>query len=352
MQLSPLADLIEPVEERRPEKIEELKARVAEVRSKLWQLMGPIPDIERGPRWSDVHFVEGTRDLRQTGAGKEFYHERFYFTDGFGLVVTGRILIPRDVAEQKIKAPAVLYNHYHGGYFELGTDELFRDGWNFGSRLINDGYVVMAIDAPGHGLRLDPRYQEGANAERNLDTLLQMMGTSRLALRTYDDVLAFQLLAEHSCVDPDRVGAIGMSMGSARTWMLSALLPDKVACAVAVGTMPRLQDAIRTHTLGANNNNHFFPGQLAAGIEMESVILAAAGVPLKLIIGTEDRGSEGFRKVLDYNRWAWDRLGYGRRFQPDVMQGVGHEWPEDEVLAAMRWLNAHLKAPRDRSGST
>jgi dienelactone hydrolase len=344
MQLKPLVDLVGSVEEKRVATRRDLRSRAREVRKRLWQLMGNLPDIEQGPRWSDVRFVEGSHQLKKTGKGTEYYHQRFYFTDGFGLLVTGRILTPRAMADAGTKAPAVLYNHYHGGYFELGTDELFRDGWSFGHRLVNSGYVVMAIDAPGHGQRLDPAYSDGKVAERDLDTILQMFGSSRLAVRTYDDILAFQLLAEHPLVDAKRVGTMGMSMGSARTWLLAALLGGRVASAVAVGTVPRLQDSISTGTVRANNNNHFFPGQLAAGIDTESVILAAAGVPLKIIMGTEDRGSMGSDKVIDFNRWAWDKLGVGDRFAPDIMPGVGHEWPDHEVDAAMRWMDAHLQS--------
>ncbi len=52
-----------------------------------------------------------------------------------------------------------------------------------------------------------------------------MAGTSALGMMIFDEFRPLDFLAGRPEVDPSRLGAFGMSMGSTKTWWLAALDP-------------------------------------------------------------------------------------------------------------------------------
>jgi hypothetical protein len=332
---------------------DQLRTRILTVRKKLWQFVGPLP--ERPNSWSEDQVKIYREVSRKTNRGTSFRQQYFHFTDGFGLPVTGQILIPDSALG--LRVPAVLYHHYHGGDFPLGTDELLHadKGWLWGEALVNAGYIVMGIDTINHGRRFDPKLvKDGADSQNLLNDVLSMYGLSRLQIRTHDDLLALRLLRNHSLVNPRKVATMGMSMGSARTQMLMALAGDQLAAGVALGTIARHQDSIAQDKIRNNTNNHFFPGQLQAGIDTEAVVAAAAGTPFRLIIGKADAGSPGWPYVIEYNKWAWNHIGAGGRFFPVIMtdreypgvedsHDASHNWHPAEFRKTLEWLKARLQ---------
>lgn len=152
---------------------------------------------------------------------------------------------------------AVLLLHDHGAHFAIGKEKMVRpfaedsviikdaedwavacyDGRFVGDELAKAGYVVLSIDALfwGDRSRLEDRKDIGKalatkeNKQKTYDTqqalasnMLQM-GTSWGAWITWDDIRAAEFLSRLPMVDPERVGCVGFSMGSYRSWMLSAL---------------------------------------------------------------------------------------------------------------------------------
>lgn len=167
------------------------------------------------------------------------------------------------------KAPALLMLHDHGAHFSIGKEKMVRpfevdstlladaddwaqrcyDGIYVGDELAKAGYVVLSIDALFWG---DRGRKEGVryDSQQALAANMLQMGTSWGAWITWDDMRAAQFLAHLPMVDKGRVGCLGFSMGSYRSWMLAAM-SDEVKAAAAVCWM---NDTENLMTLTNNQN--------------------------------------------------------------------------------------------------
>ncbi len=167
------------------------------------------------------------------------------------------------------KAPALLMLHDHGAHFSIGKEKMVRpfevdsilladaddwaqrcyDGIYVGDELAKAGYVVLSIDALFWG---DRGRKEGVryDSQQALAANMLQMGTSWGAWITWDDMRAAQFLAHLPMVDKGRVGCLGFSMGSYRSWMLAAM-SDDVKAAAAVCWM---NDTENLMTLTNNQN--------------------------------------------------------------------------------------------------
>src|SRR5436190_18719939 len=86
----------------------------AELRAKLWSLLGDLPPP----------FVpEATIVKREQRRG--YTLESFTFDNRAGATVYGYVLVPDVKAGEAadIRRPAILYNHFHGGQYKLGKEE-------------------------------------------------------------------------------------------------------------------------------------------------------------------------------------------------------------------------------------
>jgi dienelactone hydrolase len=138
--------------------------------------------------------------------------------------------------------PAVNVLHDHGAHLFIGKEKMVRplacedstvvkdaDEWlsgyggqYFGDYLAQQGYVVLATDAPMWGER---GQQEGPRRDK-YDMIagnMMMYGIDLSAYMTYDDLAATEWLAQQPEVDATRIGCTGWSMGAYRAWMLAAL---------------------------------------------------------------------------------------------------------------------------------
>ncbi|MCI6503406.1 MAG: alpha/beta hydrolase family protein [Prevotella sp.] len=167
------------------------------------------------------------------------------------------------------KAPALLMLHDHGAHFSIGKEKMVRpfevdstlladaddwaqrcyDGIYVGDELAKAGYVVLSIDALFWG---DRGRKEGVryDSQQALAANMLQMGTSWGAWITWDDMRAAQFLAHLPMVDKGRVGCLGFSMGSYRSWMLAAM-SDEVKAAAAICWM---NDTENLMTLTNNQN--------------------------------------------------------------------------------------------------
>ncbi|MDB6039893.1 MAG: dienelactone hydrolase [Verrucomicrobiales bacterium] len=108
-----------------------------QIRGELWKLLGDLPPRPKVPE---------VRTLRREDRG-DYYLEKFEFDNGADTSVPGYLLLPKNRSE---KAPAILYCHWHGGDYDIGKEELFRNDKTFrqtGLTLVQRGFAVIAIDA-------------------------------------------------------------------------------------------------------------------------------------------------------------------------------------------------------------
>lgn len=219
------------------------------------QLAPPAPDS-----WDYEVVAEEKRD-GYTAQKIRFYVNKWENTLAY-------LLVP-DGATKKKKAGAILMLHDHGAHFSIGKEKMVRpfgvdsltvadaedwaircyDGKFVGDEYAKAGYVILSTDALFWG---DRGRKEGMryDSQQALSANMLQMGTSWGAWITWDDIRSAEFLAQLPMVDKKRVGCLGFSMGSYRSWMVAAL-SDAVAASAAVCWMNDTE-----HLMSLTNNQN------------------------------------------------------------------------------------------------
>lgn len=308
------------------------------LRCTIHHLLGELPPL----------FVPKATVLdRETRLG--YVLERFSFDNGADDIVFGCALIPTDATQPR---PAILYHHWHAEQYELGTRELLERvhpdlGFATGEELVHQGYVVQGIDAYGFGER---RFQGpagerevGASVEAALFKTFLWEGRTLWGMMVRDDMLALNLLASRPQVDPHRIAAMGVSMGSTRTWWLAAL-DDRVKVAVCVACLTRYQNLIARGSVNAHGIYYYVPNLLKESIDAESIVGLIAPRPLLTLTGELDEGSpaDGVRIIHAFQEHLYQCYGRPECFQGLLYPNVGHAYTPTMWDQTLRWLNMHL----------
>jgi dienelactone hydrolase len=306
-----------------PTSAAEWDARRPELRRALWELLGDIPP-------------PGAPDVRVVGTEQHegYRAEKIEFQNGVGDRVFGYVLVPAQPT-----GAAVLYCHYHGGFYDLGKDELFREPlfpeWSGratrGEELARAGYVVLAIDAYAFGERTHQgpagTRESGHQTEHALFKRFLWEGRTLWGMMLHDDLLALSYLAARPEVDPARIAATGASMGGSRsTWL--AALDDRVSAVAPVAQYTRYQDLLASGDVNRHGIYYYVPGVLQAGLDMEAIVALAAPRPQLVLVGDADALSppSGISVVNTFARNVYSLYDAEERFEPHVLAGVGHAY--------------------------
>ncbi len=205
-------------------------------RSELYALLGKLPDRHRPIRKDKIS--EEERD--------GYVLERWVFD------LNGIEPVPAFVARPRNstgRAPAVLFNHSHGGGYTIGKQE-FVDGRSYlqptpyAKALTDRGYIALCIDHWVFGER---------SHSTEADTFKAMLwhGQVLWGMMVYDSLRTLDILAERPDVDPERMATLGISMGSTMAWWLGALdervrATVDICCLTDFGTL-LARKALRLH---------------------------------------------------------------------------------------------------------
>lgn len=226
-----------------------------EARSILMECMQNIPPA---PRKYDMRVIA-------TEQRNGYKAEKILFNVSEWCRIPAYLLIP----DGKGPFPAIVMLHDHGAHFSIGKEKIIRpfnvdpniladaDDWSVrcyegqytGDYFAAHGYVVLAIDALFWGER---GRKEGISydGQQALASNFLQMGGSWAAFISMDDVRSAEFLSTLACVDKNKVGSLGFSMGAFRSWMLSALT-DCVKASASICWM-NITDQLMTLT---NNQN-------------------------------------------------------------------------------------------------
>ena len=124
--------------------------------------------------------------------------------------------------------PCLLYNHAHGGDYLLGKDELLLGRKElcappYAQALTSHGWAALCIDAWVFG-------QRHARPESQVFKEMLWQGQVLWGRMVYDSLRALDYLVSRPDVDADRIGTIGLSMGSTMAWWVAALDPRLRVC--------------------------------------------------------------------------------------------------------------------------
>lgn len=122
----------------------------------------------------------------------------------------------------------VIFNHSHGGNYDLGKDELIKGNVylqrpTYAEELTKIGYAVLCFDAWGFGSRND-------QTEGELFKEALWKGQVLWGKMVYDSLRAVDYVSSRSDVDQSHIGTLGMSMGGVMAWWLAALEPRIKVC--------------------------------------------------------------------------------------------------------------------------
>ncbi len=155
--------------------------------------------------------------------------------------------------------PVILYNHAHGGDYRLGKDELLngRDALQkppYAIELTRRGYAALCIDAWAFGERR-------GRTEHEIFKLMLWRGQVMWGMMVYDSLRAIDYLVSRPDVDPARIGALGMSMGSTMAWWAAAL-DTRVSVCIDICCLTDYQALIETRGLDGHGIYYYVPGLL------------------------------------------------------------------------------------------
>jgi dienelactone hydrolase len=272
--------------------------------------------------------------------------EKFTFDNGVGYEVPGYIAIP---AQRPGKSPAILTMHGHSSSKEnmFGYEPTSQD---VAALLAKRGYVVLGIDSYFNGERKGTgpagaveTQQRGSDQEMSLFKLNLWLGRTLWGMMLRDEQIALDYLLSRPEVDPNRVGAQGMSMGSTRAWWLGAI-DERVKAVVGVACFTRYEDLIAIRALSAHGIYYFVPGILKH-FDTEGIMALLAPRPFLALTGDSDAGSPpaGMRKLEAILGRFYKLYDQPDRFQSVIYPNTGHVYNDDEKSRMVAWFDKYLK---------
>ena len=237
-------------------------------------------------------------------------------------------------------SPAILLLHDHGAHFTIGKEKMVKpfgvdsltladaddwvakcyDGVYVGDELAKKGYVVLSTDALFWGDRA-PSPMPYEPSERNkqlydrqqaLASNMLQMGTSWGAWITWDDIRSAAFLAHLPMVNPDKVGCLGFSMGSYRSWMLAALSDDiKASASICwMNDTEHLMTIENNQNKGGSAYSMLIPG-IRNIADYPQVASLAAPKPALFFNGTRDKlfPVDGVKASYEVMQKAWAEHG-------------------------------------------
>jgi dienelactone hydrolase len=295
-------------------------------RDLLYTLMGDLPDRQR-----------------PLSAKKRSEAERDGFVlETWELDLNGLETVPAHLARPLRltgKAPAVLFNHSHGGGYDIGKRE-FLEGRAYlqpepyAKTLTAQGYVALCIDHWCFGER---------NTATELDTFKAMIWQGRVlwGMMVYDSLRALDWLLARPDVDPARIGTLGMSMGSSMAQWVGALDP-RVKAAVDICCLTEYHTLIKEKGLGGHGIYYYVPSLLKhfTASDINALIaprahlgIAGAKDPLAPAAGLDIIDRELKRAYQEAGRpEAWKLLRYD----------VGHQETPEGRAEAVAFLRSFL----------
>ncbi|NLG84608.1 MAG: alpha/beta hydrolase [Firmicutes bacterium] len=217
-----------------------------EKRSKLLSLLGDLPAMNRAVRCEKI--AEITFDN--------------YILENLLLDLNGIELVPAYFVKpiiQKEKFPAILYNHAHGGDYELGKNELIRGRKSlqeppYADVLAGMGIASLCIDAWAFGDRR-------GRSESELFKEMLWNGRVLWGMMVYDSLKALDYLSSRPDVDADKIGTLGFSMGSTMAWWIAAL-DERIQVCVDICCLSDFRSLIAQRALDGHNLYYYVPGLL------------------------------------------------------------------------------------------
>lgn len=311
---------------------EAAQARRREVRNKILELIGGLPDYD------------GPLNERTVGriAGEGFTIEKVVFDSLPRYTITANLYVP--------SAPG----KHAGILFAMGHwDQGKPAAQLMASNLARKGFVVLAYDPVGQGERLQAfetrtgRSLAGGSVEQHLMNGAQslLVGQSFARYRIWDAKRALDYLLSRAEVDPERIGCTGCSGGGTLATYISAL-DDRIKAAAPACYMNTWRFLFTGPT---GDSEQSFPGFLEAGLDQADYVELFAPKPW-LIASTEQDffKPEAARPVFEEAR-RWYRIFDAEDRVKWMVGPGGHGTPKPVREAIYEWFIRWIGDSKDTS---
>jgi dienelactone hydrolase len=233
--------------------------------------------------------------------------------------------------------PAILYGHSHGGRYDIGADELL-DGREYlldplGPAFARAGYVTLCIDMPVFGRRATVSEGHAAKA-------LLWYGRGLFSEMLCDHASALTYLASRPDVDPQRIGAFGISMGCMLSYWLAAM-DERIA---AVAHLCCFADFGKMIELGAHDGHGVYlivPGLLNEA-DAGAIGALVAPRPQLVCIGEADALTPPEAVAVAWEETAAAYAATGGVLEKVSEPGVGHRETQRMREATLAFFARHL----------
>lgn len=306
------------------------------VRETLQQLLGNIP-----PRPKQLKVKTISREERNG-----YILEKFMIDNEIDSWIPGYLAIPTNV---KGKVPIVVGLHGHGGSKDIifGSDST---GQGVSALLLSHGFAVMAIDSYFSGERCGTgpsgkleMQAKGSDQEETHFKINLWFGRSLWGMQLRDEQIALDYLTSRPEIDSEKIGVEGMSMGSTRSWWLTAI-DERIKAVVGVACFTRYKELIEQRGIRQHGIYYFVPGMLNH-FDTEAVMGLIAPIPFLALTGDIDKGSplSGIR-VLEKKLYTIYSL-YDKRenFKSIVYSNTGHVYTYEMKIEMLKWFEKYLK---------
>ena len=287
-------------------------------RQELYQLLGLLPPKTRQISAEIVSADE---------------HEH-YFLEKIILDINGFESVPAYFTKPKTnetKNPTILFNHSHGGNYLLGKEELIKGNVYlqnppYAESLAKQGYSALAIDSWCFGERHN-------KTESELFKEMLWSGRVMWGMMVYDSLRAIDYLVSREDVDSQRIGTVGMSMGSTMAWWIAAL-DTRIKVCVDLCCLTDFHELIESRGLDGHGIYYYVPNLLNSFTtsEINALIsprphLGLAGnydklTPIKGLDKIDKELSEVYLKDGVPQAWKLLRFNCGHEETEDMRQEV------------------------------
>jgi len=298
-------------------------------RKELWGLLGDLP-------WD--HKPAPPRRIK-TEKHDGYTLERLELDlNGFE-PVPAILLIPD---KRRERAPGLLYIHWHGGMYDLGKEQLLagvKAQPPYAPVCAEKGIVTLTIDSWCFGER--KHVTNGSVGEQDAFKEMLWRGRVLFGMMMFDEHRALDYLAGRPEVDPNRLGALGMSMGSTKAWWLAALDPRVKLC-IDVCCLTDFDELIRTKNLKGHGIFYYVPS-LLKHFNTSQINELIVPRPRLSVNGSRDdlTPPAGVEKVRDYLQPLYKQYGNEADCRIELYDCPHVELPEMRKLI-LEWLDRCL----------
>jgi dienelactone hydrolase len=293
-------------------------------RGRLYERLGDLPDRHR--------------PITATKRGEE--ERDGYVLESWVLDLNGLEPVPALLALPKGARgplPAVVFNHSHGGGYDIGKKELV-DGRSYlqpapyAKALTDEGYAALCIDHWCFGER-------SHTAEMDTFKAMLWQGQVLWGMMVYDSIRALDWLLMRGDVDGSRVATLGMSMGSSMAQWLGAL-DERVKATVDICCLTEYHALLADKGLARHGIYYYVPGLLKEFTASDINALIAPRAHLGLAGTLDELTPLAGLDVIDRELQA----AYAEAGHPERWKLLRYDVAHQETAEGRREILAFLRA--------